>query len=140
MAEAPFAPFCLLSAGLPSGGLLAPAICTFAALRHEVRTGKVRHGVFPVFKFIFGGKSNTPEVTIETDRARYARLIEELNEMIDGLGVKPRVTIDPATGHILPDTPEQFADEALALPAPEASEPAAESEAEASGDAPTPKA
>ena len=72
-----------------------------------------------MFKFLFGGKSNTPEVTIETDRSRYARLVSELNEMIDGLATKPRVTINPENGHILPDTPEQFADEALALPAPE---------------------
>ncbi len=71
-----------------------------------------------MFKFLFGGKSNSPEVTIETDRTRFVRLVAELNEVIDGLGVKPRVTIDPETGHILPETPEQFADEALALPAP----------------------
>ncbi len=72
-----------------------------------------------MFKFLFGGKKNTPEVTIESDRDRFARLTRELNEMIDGLSDKPRVTFDPATGHILPETPEQFADEALALPAPD---------------------
>ncbi len=87
-----------------------------------------------MFKFLFGGKSNTPEVTIETDRARYARLVSEMNEMIDGMGVKPRVTIDPATGHILPEVPEQFADEALALPAPIA-EPAVEQKVEHEADA-----
>lgn len=90
-----------------------------------------------MFKFLFGGKSNTPEVTIETDRARFERLTGELNEMIDGLGVKPRVTVDPATGHILPETPEQFADEALALPAPEPEaevETPAEVEAETAAD------
>lgn len=86
-----------------------------------------------MFKFLFGGKSNTPEVMIETDRTRYARLVAELNEMIDAMAVKPRVTIDLATGHIDPETPEQFADEALALPSPEV-----EVEAEAS-DAPAPK-
>jgi hypothetical protein len=99
-----------------------------------------------MFKFLFGGRS-TPEVTIETDRARFERLVSELNAVIDGLAVKPRVTIDPETGHILPETPEQFADEELALPAPDAApavaaaaetpEPVAEPAAEAAdGDAP----
>ncbi|MEJ6395390.1 hypothetical protein V8J82_19170 [Gymnodinialimonas sp. 2305UL16-5] len=72
-----------------------------------------------MFKFLFGGTKKAPGVTIETDRDRFARLVSELNGMIDGLVHKPRVTLDPATGHILPETPEQFADEALALPAPE---------------------
>lgn len=93
-----------------------------------------------MFKFLFGGKPK-PEVTIETDRTRFTRLVEEINAMIDTLPVKPRVTIDPETGHILPEVPEQFADEALALPAPDASAPVAVavSEAEAlSGDAPEP--
>ncbi|ABD55731.1 hypothetical protein [Jannaschia sp. CCS1] len=76
-----------------------------------------------MLKFLFGGKTTTPDVVIEADRARFARLVEEINGMIDTLAHKPRVTIDPATGHILPETPEQFADEALALPAP-ATEPA----------------
>lgn len=91
-----------------------------------------------MFKFLFGGKS-TPDVTIETDRARFARLVAELNGMIDALAVKPRVTIDPETGHILPETPEHFGDEALALPAPDAAVPvaAAMGEAEAAaGDGP----
>lgn len=89
-----------------------------------------------MFKFLFGGRK-TPEVTIETDRARYGRLVAELNEMIDGLAHKPRVTIDPATGHILPETPEQFADEALALPAPTlepTSEPASGTDTEGAAD------
>lgn len=72
-----------------------------------------------MLKFLFGGKKATPEVVIETDRARFTRLVEELNDMIDTLAVKPPVTVDPATGHVLPETPEQFADEALALPAPD---------------------
>ncbi|OAN80748.1 hypothetical protein A8B78_10210 [Jannaschia sp. EhC01] len=80
-----------------------------------------------MLKFLFGGKKATPEVVIESDRARFLRLVNELNEVIDTLAHKPRVTIDPATGHIEPDVPEQFPDEALALPAPETeAEPAAE--------------
>lgn len=73
-----------------------------------------------MLKFLFGGKKNGSQVAIESDRARFERLIAEMNAMIDTLAHKPRVTIDPATGHILPEMPEQFADEALALPAPEA--------------------
>ncbi|UWQ94513.1 hypothetical protein K3728_12400 [Rhodobacteraceae bacterium M385] len=72
-----------------------------------------------MLKFLFGGKKNGSQVVIESDRARFERLIEEMNATIDTLAHKPRVTIDPATGHILPEMPEQFADEALALPAPE---------------------
>lgn len=83
-----------------------------------------------MFKFLFGGKS-TPHVTIESDRARFERLVGEINGMIDALAVKPRVTIDPETGHILPETPEQFVDEALALPAPEAAAPVAVAVSEA---------
>lgn len=71
-----------------------------------------------MLKFLFGGKTTTPEVVIESDRARFTRLVGELNDAIDTLANKPRVTVDPANGHILPETPEQFADEALALPAP----------------------
>lgn len=78
-----------------------------------------------MLKFLFGGKTTTPEVVIETDRARFERLVGELNGMIDTLADKPRVTLDPATGHVLPETPEQFADEALALPAPDPAEDAA---------------
>lgn len=77
-----------------------------------------------MFKFLFGGKK-TPEVIPESNRERFARLVSELNQMIETLPAKPRVTFDPETGHILPDTPEQFADEALALPAPEAAKPEA---------------
>ncbi|MBY4892677.1 hypothetical protein KUL25_07860 [Rhodobacteraceae bacterium N5(2021)] len=80
-----------------------------------------------MLKLLFGGKKATPEVVIESDRARFSRLVNELNEVIDTLAHKPRVTIDPATGHIEPDVPEQFPDEALALPAPATeSEPTAE--------------
>ncbi|GAB5445532.1 hypothetical protein [Gymnodinialimonas sp.] len=84
-----------------------------------------------MLKFLFGGKKTVPDVVIESDRARFERVVNELNELIDGLADKPRVTIDPATGHVLPETPEQFADEALALPAPEP-----EGDQDAGGDGP----
>ena len=77
-----------------------------------------------MFKFLFRkSKTDTPEVVIETDRESFDRLVSELNAMIDTLADKPRVTIDPATGHILPEMPETFPDEALALPAPEVESP-----------------
>ncbi|RMA41864.1 hypothetical protein [Rhodophyticola porphyridii] len=70
-----------------------------------------------MLKFLFGGRKK-PEVKIETQRESFVRLVTELNEAIDALPDKPRVTIDPASGHILPEPPEHFPDEALALPAP----------------------
>ena len=96
-----------------------------------------------MFKFLFGDKS-APTVKPETNRERFARLVSDLNEMIDTLPNKPKVTLDPATGHILPETPEQFADEALALPKPTAvpeptatAEPARPPASEAATDAVT---
>ncbi|MEJ6389152.1 hypothetical protein [Gymnodinialimonas ulvae] len=71
-----------------------------------------------MFKFLFGGKK-TPEAVPETDREQFKRLTTDLNALIDTLAVKPKVTLDPATGRIELEEPEQFADEALALPAPE---------------------
>ncbi|WP_227285263.1 hypothetical protein [Boseongicola sp. H5] len=70
-----------------------------------------------MLKFLFGGRKK-PDVKIETQRESFVRLVTELNEAIDALPDKPRVTIDPASGHILPEAPEHFPDEALALPAP----------------------
>lgn len=81
-----------------------------------------------MLKFLFGGKKTTPEVVIETDRARFARLVNELNEAIDALALKPRVTVEPVSGRVAFETPEQFPDEALALPAPDAAEEAADGE------------
>jgi len=71
-----------------------------------------------MLKKLFGGRGAAP--VKETQRARYERLITELNAMIDAMPTKPKVTLDPATGHILPEIPDQFGDEALALPSPEA--------------------
>jgi hypothetical protein len=72
-----------------------------------------------MLKFLFGGKK-TPEAVPETDREQFKRLTTDLNALIDTLPVKPKVTLDPATGRVTLEEPEQFADEALALPAPEA--------------------
>lgn len=88
-----------------------------------------------MFKFLFGGKK-TPEVKPESNRERFDRLVGELNDLIDTLPQKPRVTFDPATGHVLPEAPEQFADEALALPAPDEAKAAAAVEVPAEDKAP----
>ncbi len=87
-----------------------------------------------MLKFLFGGKK-TPEAVPETDRERFKRLTTDLNELIDSLPAKPKVTFDPATGHVTLEEPEQFADEALALPAPEKADAAKASEKVTAGDA-----
>lgn len=69
-----------------------------------------------MFNFLFG--KSKPALKPETKRERFHRLVEELNEMIDELPKKPKLTFDPETGHIEPETPDQFQDEALALPKP----------------------
>ena len=91
-----------------------------------------------MFKFLFGKRGAEPEVVVETQRQTFERLVSELNEAIGALPEKPAVTVDPATGHVTLQTPEQFPDEALALPEPEPEpeptpepEPEVEVEAEA---------
>lgn len=81
-----------------------------------------------MFNFLFRGRGQ--KVEVETQRQSFERIISELNAAIDGLSVKPRVTLDPATGHVEFQLPEQMPDEALALPAPEAEDVAAEDAAE----------
>ncbi len=60
-----------------------------------------------------------PEEVKESQRARFTRLVEELNEAIAELPEKPAVTFTPETGALSFDLPEQFPDEALALPKPD---------------------
>ena len=75
-----------------------------------------------MFNFLFRGRNQ--KVVVETQRQSFERIIAELNTAIDGLSVKPRVTLDPATGHVELQLPEQMPDEALALPAPTEAEDA----------------
>ncbi|MEM9317896.1 MAG: hypothetical protein AAGA70_02700 [Pseudomonadota bacterium] len=70
--------------------------------------------------------SAEPEVKIETQRETFTRLVEEMNASLDKLADKPAVTIEPATGRISFALPEQFPDEALALPGPDEGEDAAD--------------
>lgn len=72
-----------------------------------------------MFKFLRLGRRAAPQPVIETQRETFERLVQELNGAIDALPDKPAVTVDPASGNISFNLPEQFPDEALALPAPE---------------------
>ena len=71
-----------------------------------------------MFKFLRFGRGAKNEPVVESQRETFERLVTELNDALDSLPEKPAVTIDPATGHVAFDLPEQFPDEALALPAP----------------------
>ena len=68
----------------------------------------------------------------ESQRERFERLVAELNEALDDLSDKPAVTVQPDSGHISFEMPEQFPDEALALPKPNTAD--ATSEATQEGD------
>ena len=73
-----------------------------------------------MLRFLFGKKPDAPvEVKVETQRETFDRLLSELNEALVLLPVKPKVTFDPETGLIDFERPEQFPDEALALPSPD---------------------
>lgn len=70
-----------------------------------------------MFKFI---KSRFGRATpiVETQRQTVDRALSEVNEIVALMHNKPRITIDPQTGSVTFDLPEQMPDEALALPAP----------------------
>ncbi len=72
-----------------------------------------------MFKFI---KSRLAGVTatLETQRQTIERALAEVNEVVGLMADKPKVTIDPATGSVTLELPDQMPDEALALPAPKA--------------------
>ena len=89
-----------------------------------------------MFKFLFGRKGEVVEAKVETQREAFERVVDELNGLIAKQSVKPKVTLDPETGFVSFELPEQMADEALALPSPEVDEtpasmsPSAEEEAQ----------
>lgn len=64
-----------------------------------------------------------PSEAKESQRARFERLVEELNAEIAELPEKPAVTITPETGALSFEMPQQFPDEALALPKPDKTDP-----------------
>ncbi len=69
-----------------------------------------------MLNFLFGGKTKTVKVT---QRESVETLLGDLNSILATMSDKPKVTIDPNTGTIALDLPEQMPDEALALPAPD---------------------
>ena len=94
-----------------------------------------------MLKFLFGKMKGEEAIVQETQRQAFERLVAELNQSIDELPEKPKVTFDPASGNLAFELPEQFPDEALALPAPETAPPAVAEDAkietpEASNDEP----
>ncbi|MGH1578948.1 hypothetical protein [Planktotalea sp.] len=72
-----------------------------------------------LFKFF---KTDKGEAEILTMRARYTMALDEMNAVLATLDEMPVLTIDAAARRIDMTAPEQFSDEALALPAPEVEE------------------
>jgi hypothetical protein len=71
-----------------------------------------------MFKFLrtrMGGVTTA----VETQRTTIDRALAEVNEIVALMTVKPKITIDPETGTVALDLPDQMPDEALALPAPD---------------------
>lgn len=71
-----------------------------------------------MFKFLFGTKEKAT-VVVETKRQTLKRALAEVNEVLDALDPKPKIAVDLASGRIEIADPEQFPDEARALPAPD---------------------
>lgn len=73
-----------------------------------------------MFRFLFRRKPDaTVEVVPETQRETFERALAEVNGLVALMDPKPAVTVDPATGAVTYGLPDQFPDEALALPAPD---------------------
>jgi len=73
-----------------------------------------------MFKFLFRNKP--VEAVKETQRETVTRAMGEVNGILGGMAVRPKVSVNLETGLIEIELPEQMPDEALALPAPEAVE------------------
>ncbi len=71
-----------------------------------------------MFKFLFGKKAVT--AVKETQRETVERALGEVNDVLGGMAAKAKISVDLETGLLAIDLPEQMPDEALALPAPEA--------------------
>ena len=69
-----------------------------------------------IFNFF---KSATGEPEFISMRQRFEAAQTEMNAVLSDMQEFPRVTIDAKNRKIEIETPEQFADEALALPAPD---------------------
>lgn len=73
-----------------------------------------------MFKFLFRNKP--VEAVKETQRETVSRAMGEVNGILGGMAVRPKVAVNLETGLIEIELPEQMPDEALALPAPETPE------------------
>ena len=93
-----------------------------------------------MLRFIFGKKDDTPTVKTETHRESFERVMAELNTLMADQPVKPSLSVNLETGQLDLTLPDQLADEALALPAPDEADVDADSEADGKNtakDAPT---
>ena len=75
--------------------------------------------MFKILNFLKSGTGNAKLVTM---RQRFDAAQQEMNAVLSDLNEMPVVRIDALTRRIEITAPEQFADEALALPAPDADE------------------
>lgn len=72
-----------------------------------------------MFKILNFFKTKSGEIETLSMRARFEHAQEELNAVLADLGEMPSITVDAQNRRIDITAPDQFADEALALPAPE---------------------
>lgn len=71
-----------------------------------------------MFKFLKTRMGGLKPV-VETQRQTIERALNGVNEVVALMAVKPKITIDPETGAVALELPDQMPDEALALPAPD---------------------
>ena len=69
-----------------------------------------------MLNFLFGGKGKAKNAT---QREIVETLIKDLNEIVATMADKPKIVVDPNTGALELQLPDQMPDEALALPSPD---------------------
>lgn len=69
------------------------------------------------FLNVFRAQKETP--MLMTHRQQFERALEDMNTVLQTFDVMPAVTLDPASRTISITPPDQFPDEALALPKPD---------------------
>ena len=72
-----------------------------------------------IFNFL---KKETGEAKLVTMRERFEAAQSEMNAVLASLAEMPQINIDAKAQQVTFTAPEQFADEALALPAPDLAE------------------
>jgi hypothetical protein len=76
-----------------------------------------------IFNFL---KKETGEVKLVTMRERFEAVQSEMNAVLENMSEMPVITVDATARRIEMAMPEYFADEALALPAPDKEETASQ--------------